>query len=71
MTDGTIPPWQPDMSGRVVRDLAIAVSPGMQRVTIPLDADAYAKLAADGSALVSFETPNDEVQAFDIPLAAG
>jgi len=28
-----------------------------------------AKLAADGSALISFETPADEVQALDIPLA--
>ena len=71
MTDGTIPPWQPDMSGRVVRTLEVAVSSGMQHVTIPLDAGAFAKLAADGSALVSFETPNDEVQAFDIALAGG
>ena len=57
------------MSGRVVRDVEVAVSSGMQRVTIPLDADAFAKLAADGSALLSFETPNDEVQALDIALA--
>jgi hypothetical protein len=28
-----------------------------------------AKLAADGSALISFETPAEEVQALDIPLA--
>ena len=69
VTDGTVPPWQPDMSGRVVRDVEVAVSSGMQRVTIPLDADAFAKLAADGSALLSFETPNDEVQALDIALA--
>ena len=70
VTDGTIPPWQPNMSGRVVRELEVAVSSGMQRLTIPLDADAFTKLAADGSALVSFETPNDEVQAFEIALAA-
>jgi hypothetical protein len=33
-------------------------------VRIPVDA----ALAAHGSALVSFETPDDEVQAIDAPL---
>ena len=47
----------------------VAVAAGKQKVTIPLDAATYAKLAADGSALISFETPNDEVQALDIPLS--
>ena len=68
VTDGGVPPWSPDMSGRVVRDLVVDVRPGRQKVRIPLDAAAYAKLAQDGSALISFETPNDEVQAFDLPL---
>ena len=69
VTDGGIPPWAPDMSGRVIRDLVVPVaSAGMQHVSIPLDSAAYAKLAANGSALVSFETPNNEVQAFYIPL---
>lgn len=67
-TDGTVPPWSPDMSGRVIRDVKVSVSRGRQQVSIPLDSAAYAKLAADGSALVGFETPNDEVQAFDISL---
>ena len=67
-TDGTVPPWSPDMSGRVIRDVEVSVSGGTQHVSIPLDSAAYDKLAADGSALVGFETPNDEVQAFDIPL---
>jgi hypothetical protein len=39
-------------------------------VSIPLDAAGFAKLASVGHALVSFETPNDEVQAFDVPLEA-
>jgi hypothetical protein len=57
------------MSGRVVRDVTVTVSgAGTQHVSIPLDAAAYNKLAANGSALVSFETPNNEVQAFYIPF---
>ena len=67
--DGTVPPWSPDMSGRVVRSVTVPLSAGKKRVSIPLDAAARARLAADGSALISFETPDDEVQALDIPLA--
>ncbi len=62
------PPWSPDMSGRVVRDQVVAVRAGRQRVRIPLDVAARAKLAADGSALISFETPDGEVQALDVRL---
>ncbi len=58
------------MSGRVVRDVPTAVSAGVQHVSIPLDAAGFAKLAGSGHALVSFETANDEVQAFDVPLEA-
>jgi LmbE family N-acetylglucosaminyl deacetylase len=68
-TDGTVPPWSPDMSGHVVRDVEIAVAAGTNHVSIPLDSAAHDKLAADGSVLLGFETPNDEVQAFDVPLA--
>ncbi len=77
MTDGGIPPWSPDMSGRVVRDVPVAVTGGPQVVTIPLDAAAYGKLTATGNpvttggyALVSFKStvldPQglNEVQAF-------
>ncbi len=68
-TDGTVPPWSPDMSGRVVRDLVVQVRAGRQTVRIPLDDAAYAKLARDGTALVSFETPADEVQALELRLS--
>jgi LmbE family N-acetylglucosaminyl deacetylase len=67
-TDGTVPPWSPDMSGHVVRDQVVAVGAGKRKVAIPLDGAAYEKLAGDGSALVSFETPADQVQALDVPL---
>jgi LmbE family N-acetylglucosaminyl deacetylase len=67
-TDGSTPPWSPDMSGRIVGERTVAVTAGRRRVSIPLDAAGFAKLEAGGSALVSFETPNDEVQAFDVPL---
>ena len=56
------------MSGRVVRDVAIDVTRSRHSVTIPLDAAAYERLARGGSALISFETPDDEVQALDVRL---
>ena len=68
LADGTVPPWSPDMSGRVIRDVVVQLRRPVQTVTIPLDAAAYAALRADGSALVSFETEDDEVQALDVPL---
>ena len=67
-TDGTVPPWSPDMSGRVVRDVVVSVAAGRQRISIPIDSAAHDKLAADGSVLVGFETPSDAVQAFDVSL---
>ena len=62
-TDGGIPPWSPDMSGRVQ-------GTAKRHVSIPLGADARARLAADGSALISFETPDGKVQALDVDLRA-
>jgi len=64
ITDGGIPPWSPDMSGRVIRLLTVPVAgAGTTHVSIPLDAAAYPALSSSGSALVSFRTPADEVQA--------
>jgi len=67
-TDGTVPPWSPDMSGRVLGDAEVDVTGHRHRVTIPLDGAAYDKLRRDGSALVSFETADGEVQALDVRL---
>jgi hypothetical protein len=68
VTDGGIPPWSPDMSGRVVGSATVTITKkGTQKAKILLDQAAYDKLAADGSALISFETPNDEVQALFVP----
>jgi hypothetical protein len=69
VTDGATPPWSPDMSGRVIRDVVVNLTGGTKTVNIPLTPAAYAALARDGSALISFETPDDEVQALDLPLA--
>jgi hypothetical protein len=69
VTDGGYPAWGGDQSGRVVGSQQVAVTAGTQRVTIPLDAAGRAKLAADGTALVSYLTPADEVQALQLPLA--
>ena len=68
-TDGGYPPWGADQSGRVVAARELAVTAGTRHVTIPLDAAGRAKLARDGTALVSYLTPDDEVQALALPLA--
>ncbi|HVL97365.1 MAG TPA: Ig-like domain repeat protein [Solirubrobacteraceae bacterium] len=68
-TDGGIPPWGTDMSGRIVDDRVIDVVAGTQRVVMPLTAAQRAKLARDGSLLVSFKDAEDRSQAFDLPLA--
>jgi hypothetical protein len=64
VTDGGIPPWSPNMSGRVVASMDVTITKkGDQKVTFPLERAQYDELVADGSVLISFETPNDEVQA--------
>ena len=68
VTDGGIPPWSPDMSGRVVAHQTVTFAKkGKEKVKFTLDQAAYDKVAEDGSALISFETPNDEVQALLVP----
>jgi GlcNAc-PI de-N-acetylase/Carbohydrate family 9 binding domain-like len=67
-TDGGSPPWSPDMSGRVLGDQTAQLTAGRQTVRIPIDAAKYERLRRDGSALVSFETPDGEVQALDLRL---
>jgi LmbE family N-acetylglucosaminyl deacetylase len=69
VTDGGYPAWGSDQSGRVVAERTLEMTAGTQHVTIPLDAAGRAKLAADGTALVSYLTPADEVQALALPLA--
>jgi LmbE family N-acetylglucosaminyl deacetylase len=70
LTDGSIPAWSPDMSGRVVADVRRTIAAGKQTITIPIDAAGAFKLASGGSALVAFQTPQDEVQAFDAPISS-
>lgn len=69
VTDGGYPAWGNDQSGRIVAERELAMTAGTQHVTIPLDAAGRAKLAADGTALVSYLTTADEVQALAQPLA--
>ncbi len=67
--DGDVPPWSPDMSGRVLAERHdIQLGNGVTHVSLPLDAGERDKLAADGRVLVAFETPQDEVQALDVAL---
>ena len=70
VTDGGIPPWSPDMSGRVI---AIARRAHCRRGDDarldPARRGARTRrCSSSGSALVSFETPADEVQAFALDL---
>jgi hypothetical protein len=69
VTDGATPPWSPNMSGRVVRDVVVNLGRGTKVVNVTLTSAQAAALARDGSALISFETPDDEVQALDLALA--
>jgi hypothetical protein len=70
LTDGSIPPWSPDMSGRVVADVRKTITAGKQTITLPVSAAGALKLAQGGSALVGFQTTQDEVQAFDAPITS-
>ncbi|WP_328526201.1 sugar-binding protein [Kribbella sp. NBC_00359] len=69
VTDGGIPPWSPDMSGHLVKQSSQQISHGVQHWSIPLTAAQRATLSADGRLLVSYETPQNEVQAFDVQLS--
>ncbi len=68
VTDGATPPWSPDMSGHVVKQSTQQITRGTDRWSIPLTPAQHAKLAADGRLLVSYETPQNKVQAFDLHL---
>ena len=70
ITDGGYPSWSPDQSGRVQATAEQAITAGTTTVTIPVTAAQRAKLRADGSAIVSYVTSDDKVQAFDLPLAS-
>ncbi|MEV0288296.1 PIG-L family deacetylase [Kribbella sp. NPDC050820] len=68
VTDGGTPPWSPDMSGHVVKQTSKDITRGTSRWSIPLTPAEHAKLAKDGRLLISYETPQNTVQAFDLRL---
>jgi LmbE family N-acetylglucosaminyl deacetylase len=70
-SDGTAAPWGTNMGGHLIADKVVQVSAGSQNVSIPLDSDAYNALKSGGSALVSFETSANQMQAFALPLNCG
>jgi hypothetical protein len=57
------------MSGHLVKQSTQQITRGVQHWSIPLTAAQRAKLTADGRLLISYETPENEVQAFDIRLS--
>jgi len=70
LTDGSIPAWSPDMSGRVVADVKKTITAGHQVISLPVSEAGAVKIASGGSALVAFQTTQDEVQAFDAPISS-
>jgi len=68
ITDGATPPWSPNMSGHLVNQATQAITRGIQHWTIPLTAAQRTQLMNQGHLLVSYETPRNEVQAFDIRI---
>ena len=68
VTDGGIPGWSPDMSGHVVKQAVNPITRGEQRFSIPLTAAERSRLVADGRLLISYETAQNQVQAFDLRL---
>lgn len=69
-SDGTAPPWSPDMSGRLVGSAELAITEGSDTVTVPIDAAGYAKLGTDGLVLVSFDGASG-VNAWSFPVEEG
>lgn len=69
VTDGGIPAWSPDMSGRVVAKSTKRVRPGTSYISQTLSRADRALVAAGGARLlVSYETPDGQVQAIDRPI---
>jgi hypothetical protein len=69
--DGTTPPWAPDMMGGILASQVVNIpAAGARRVSLPLSAAALARIGKGASVLVSFTTPQDEVQAFDVPITS-
>ncbi|MEU4191041.1 PIG-L family deacetylase [Kribbella sp. NPDC026611] len=68
LTDGATPPWSPNMSGHLVQQASKQLTRGEQFWSIPLTSAQRAQLQDHGHLLVSYETPQNEVQAFDIRI---
>jgi LmbE family N-acetylglucosaminyl deacetylase len=67
-TDGTATPWGTNMSAYLVKDSPVSVTSGTQHVSIPISSTQYQALKKQGSALISFHTAANAVQAFDRSL---
>jgi hypothetical protein len=66
ISDGGIPPWSPDMSGHVLGDSIVQVSPGRRHVSISLGPSEARQFRRDGRILVSFLGDDGGVQALDV-----
>ncbi|WP_448003369.1 NEW3 domain-containing protein [Agromyces bauzanensis] len=76
-SDGATPPWAPDMSGRLLASFEEVIDAGKGSVTVPLDGDVRAALAADARILVSYAeeqsqdtASGDGVNAWSFPIEA-
>lgn len=68
VTDGGYPAWSPDMSGHVVKQTTAQITKTTKHLSIPITPAQRTKLLTDSRLLISYETPADEVQAFDLRL---
>ena len=70
VTDGGIPAWSPDQSGRVIKSATSFVRPGTSYISKTLSKADRALVAAGGTRLLlSYETRDGRVQAIDRPIA--
>ena len=66
--DGAAPAWGTSMGGRLLGKLEAPVAVGSGTLTLPIDATAFGKLAADSLVLVSFESASEGVNAWSFPV---
>ncbi|MEE6294941.1 NEW3 domain-containing protein [Georgenia wangjunii] len=71
LEDGSAPPWSPDMGGRLLGMTTVQVGVGVSGMTLPIDDVVREALRADGSILISFQSAENEVNAWYFPVVEG
>ncbi|WP_324651926.1 PIG-L family deacetylase [Georgenia sp. H159] len=69
--DGAAAPWAPDMGGRLLGDGMLEIGTGSATLEIGIDTEIHEALRDDGSILISFQSADDEVNAWYFPVVEG